>query len=121
METNKKLALLIDSNEEHSALTEKILRNQGMDVARAVEASDALTLCSECDPDIIFIDMLMDHEDVVSKLTSLPKFKDIPIISLGPSSEGCLRDHALELGCSEHLSKPFIPSELVHLLDRQLP
>jgi two-component system response regulator ResD len=56
---------------------------------------------------------MMPGIDGLSLLTDLRSFTEIPIIMISARGEESDRIHGLELGCSDFLSKPFNPRELV--------
>ncbi|MGO4952175.1 MULTISPECIES: response regulator transcription factor [Paenibacillus] len=64
-------------------------------------------------PDCLVLDIMMPGIDGLSLLTQLREFTEMPIIMISARGEENDRIHGLELGCSDFLTKPFNPRELV--------
>ncbi|ALP38093.1 two-component system response regulator [Paenibacillus sp. IHB B 3084] len=64
-------------------------------------------------PDCLVLDIMMPGVDGLSLLTQLREFTEMPIIMISARGEESDRIHGLELGCSDFLTKPFNPRELV--------
>lgn len=64
-------------------------------------------------PDCLILDIMMPGVDGLTLLTELRTFTEIPIIMVSARGEEIDRLNGLELGCSDFLSKPFNPRELV--------
>lgn len=64
-------------------------------------------------PDCLILDIMMPGIDGLSLLTELRTFTALPIIMISARGEEGDRIQGLELGCSDFMSKPFNPRELV--------
>ncbi|OBZ14436.1 DNA-binding response regulator [Bacillus sp. FJAT-27264] len=64
-------------------------------------------------PDCLILDIMMPGINGLSLLTELRSFTEMPIIMISARGEENDRIQGLELGCSDFLSKPFNPRELV--------
>jgi CheY-like chemotaxis protein len=56
----------------------------------------------------------------VERLRARPEYASIPVVAVSGYREEAQRDHALEAGFTEYLSKPFRPKELLQLINRLL-
>lgn len=94
-------------------LLSEYLRKEGYDVT---SFSDGRTLSAHIRgerPDCLILDIMMPGIDGLTLLTELRTFTEMPIIMISARGEESDRIQGLELGCSDFLSKPFNPRELV--------
>lgn len=64
-------------------------------------------------PDCLILDIMMPGINGLDLLTELRTFTEMPIMMISARGDENDRIHGLELGCSDFLSKPFNPRELV--------
>lgn len=113
---------------EDSDVTAKIvslqLRQLGCTVTRVADGKQAVAQCAEGDFDIIFMDCqmpVMDGYTAAEKIRELLPDKQIPIIALtGNVGEG-EREHCLDTGMSDYMSKPAGVAEFEKVLKVYLP
>lgn len=76
--------LIIEDEQTIKMILEEILTDEGYQVTTATDGSDGLNkLQTEPKPDIVLVDLRMPNvtgKDVVLKMRSIPKLKDIPVI-----------------------------------------
>ncbi len=113
---------------EDSDVTAKIvslqLRQLGCSVTRVANGKDAVAQCTEKDFDLIFMDCqmpVMDGYSAAKTIREMFPHKSIPIIALtGNVGEG-ERDHCLETGMNDYMSKPAGIAEFEKVLHIYLP
>jgi len=79
------------------------------------EATEAMGILEETDPDILLLDLMMPEVsglDILGELREKPKFKYLPIIILTASKDPQDKITALGLGATDFLAKPVDPTEL---------
>ena len=118
--------LLVDDDEVFRAAVTAVLETR-YEVCAAVNGTDAMARVAEELPDLIILDVMMDHLsegfDVARKLRSEPRTEAIPIIMLtGVDQVYNLR---MEVGESwvhtdRYLEKPIAPAKLLEEVDEVL-
>ena len=86
----------------------EILKQEGYEVASALDGETGLRLAKEKKPDLILIDLIlpkMNGFDVLKKIKEDPKIKEIPVIVLTNLEGVADVDKAIELGATTYLVK----------------
>ena len=99
------------------------LNSLGHEVIRAVDGGEALELAARESPDLVLLDVMMpvlDGYQVLRKLKSDDKTKDIPVIML--TAKGQEKDivTGIEAGAVDYVTKPFSFVELIARVNRAL-
>ncbi|WP_028530807.1 response regulator transcription factor [Paenibacillus sp. HW567] len=94
-------------------LLSEYLRKEAYEVASFSNGSNLVEYVRSDEPECLILDIMMPGIDGLSLLTELRSFTEIPIIMISARGEESDRIQGLELGCSDFLSKPFNPRELV--------
>lgn len=94
-------------------LLSEYLRKEAYEVTSFSSGTNLLEYVHADEPDCLILDIMMPGIDGLSLLTELRSFTEIPIIMISARGEESDRIQGLELGCSDFLSKPFNPRELV--------
>ena len=94
-------------------LLSEYLRKEAYEVTSFSNGSNLVEYVRSDEPECLILDIMMPGIDGLSLLTELRSFTEIPIIMISARGEESDRIHGLELGCSDFLSKPFNPRELV--------
>jgi two-component system chemotaxis response regulator CheY len=111
-----KRVLIVDDSMVASRQLAELVRNlEGFDlVGRAANGAEALTLCGELAPDIIFMDMVMPIMDGLQALRSIMSttvgVRVIMVSSLG--NVGARVAEAIRLGADCVVAKPFDASQV---------
>jgi CheY-like chemotaxis protein len=81
---------------------------QGIDLLKATPGVEAVLM------DIMMPEM--DGYEAISAIRGMEKFKNLPIIALTAKAMKADRDHCLEVGASDYISKPLDIDQLLSLL-----
>lgn len=94
-------------------------QSQNWAVVTATSAEDGMVLVRESEPDVILLDLHMpdrNAEDAMKLLRQNAALRSIPVILMTADSN--VDFEATErLGISGHISKPFDPRQLAHLVE----
>jgi CheY-like chemotaxis protein len=113
----KKRVLVADNEGLIRKLIKMHLAKKGYYVAEAEDGQDALEQLIEDNFDLLICDILMANNtgiDVLKRLKSNPKTRDIPIIMLTTKKEVPDLFEEYQLGADYYLTKPFTKSQLLH-------
>lgn len=108
--------LIIDDNPGMRRLMRRYLSGRSYLVLEAPNATDALRLATDAQPNAITLDLMMpttDGWELLQTLRSLPRTREIPIVVCSVLKE---RDLALSLGAADFLAKPITRDALLHAL-----
>ena len=105
--------LLIDDDEELSALLREYLEQEGFDVAVAPDGERALGRVVDARADIVVLDIMMPKVDGIEVLRRIRTESTIPVLMLTARGDETDRIRGLDLGADDYLSKPCSPAELV--------
>lgn len=113
--------LVVDDSKTIRRTAEALLRDEGCEVATAIDGFDALGKVTDAPPDIVFVDIMMPRLDgyqTCALLKDNQRLKTIPVILL--SSKDGLFDRARGrlVGAEDYLTKPFTRNELLGTLSR---
>ena len=98
---------------------EALLKKAGYEVLTASDGFEAMSMITDNQPDIIFVDIMMPRLDgyqTCQLIKNNKRFRGTPVIML--SSKDGLFDRARGriAGSQEHVSKPFTQEELVDVI-----
>ena len=105
--------------EDESALVTMLrynLEKEGYRVCEASDGEEALTVLSECDPDLVLLDWMlpiMSGIEVCRQIRRKPKTRDLPVIMLTARGEEADKIRGLNIGADDYLTKPFSLPELM--------
>lgn len=97
------------------------LRAQGYDVLSADSAEKGLDLVSSKEPDLVVMDIQLPNKDGLTALTEIhdqPRTRQTPVVIVSACSNE--KAHALELGASFFVDKPYAFSSLLAAIRRSL-
>lgn len=104
----KKAILLIEDNPLLTGLYSAGFKKEGMDVYVVHNGEEGLKMMEEVDPDIVLLDLFMPGMDgiqVLEKMRSNPRTKDIKVIVLTINDKEEVKSRAKELGIVDYLLK----------------
>ncbi|MDP0497735.1 MAG: hybrid sensor histidine kinase/response regulator [Verrucomicrobiota bacterium JB024] len=110
------LLLAVDDQPENLKLLGNTLEKEGIALAFALSASDALTWLEEHEPDLILLDVAMpgmDGLECCRQIKSLDKFEHTPVIFLTARVETSDIEAGFLAGAVDYVTKPFHASELI--------
>ncbi|WP_295456471.1 response regulator [uncultured Thiodictyon sp.] len=109
------LVLLVDDNESNLELLSTYLRIKGCEVVAVRSGISAIASVREQRPDIILMDVQMPEMDgleTTRRLRADPALRRTPIIALTALAMPGDREHCLDAGMDDYLSKPMGLKEL---------
>jgi CheY-like chemotaxis protein/MinD-like ATPase involved in chromosome partitioning or flagellar assembly len=108
--------LIVDDDLETIRLIGMVLQRQGYQIITATNGSEAISLASKEQPNLVLLDLMMpdmDGNQVTRRLRENPRTSKIHILMF--SAKGQVEDKVsgYEAGIDEYLTKPIHPAELV--------
>jgi signal transduction histidine kinase/DNA-binding response OmpR family regulator len=115
--------LIVDDLLENLQVLDKMLKNEGYKVRKAINGETALRACQSSFPDVILLDIKMPEMDgfeVCQRLKSDQKTKDIPVIFISALDETFNKIKAFNIGGIDYITKPFNEEEVIARIKNQL-
>lgn len=106
--------LLVEDDEQLSAVTAAYLELNEFQVIQATNASECLKAIDQKRIDIVVLDLTLPDEDGLVILRKLKASTELPIIVVSGRTSGEDRLAGLEFGADDYLCKPFLPKELLY-------
>lgn len=119
----KPIILIVEDNPDNMYVLDHLLTRKGYLVRQAMRGDEALQAIEQQRPALILMDMQMPGMDgytVVRALRAQRELATLPIIAVTASSMPGDREHILEAGCTDYVSKPISPRELLQLVEHYL-
>jgi len=119
LETSEAVArkiLVVDDEEDVTALVGYHLRAKGYRVETINDPSLIMGRARTFQPDLVILDVMMPNLNGVQicrMLRADPKLRRVPVVFLSAKSEEGDRIQGLEVGGDDYVCKPFSPKELV--------
>ena len=115
--------MIIDDSNTIRKTTEALLTRAGYEVFTAGDGFEAMSLITDHNPDIIFVDIMMPRLDGYQTCMLIKHnrhFKQTPVIML--SSKDGLFDRARGriAGSEQHINKPFTEVELISAISKHV-
>ena len=116
--------LVVDDSDINRDVAQRILREEGAEVALAEDGSQALETLTRTPEafDLVLMDVqmpVMDGYMATRRIRATPSLAHLPVIALTAGAFSTQRSAALEAGMNDFVSKPFNVEQLVTLV-RQL-
>ena len=105
--------LLIDDDKKHSELLRTYMKQFGITLDCAGDASEGFRKLSRTDPDLLLLDVMLPGKDGFEICREVRRNSQIPIIMLTARGDVVDRVSGLEIGADDYVGKPFEPRELV--------
>ena len=114
--------LIVDDDPLNLQLLRIVLESAGYSNLHSTnEALQAISLFTEVQPDLVITDLHMPFVDGFALITQLrhvrPSQTELAIVVLTCDSSSEAKQHAVSLGATEYLTKPFDPDRLVRCLN----
>jgi len=117
----EKLTVLVtDDDKDIRDGIEIYLKNEGYNVLKAADGSEALKLLEENEVHLIILDIMMPKMDGITATFKIRTERNIPIIMLSAKAEETDKIHGLSVGADDYITKPFHPLELLARVKSQL-
>jgi len=107
-----KTILVVDDKRELRTMVQLYLEEEGFNVVKAGNGSEALYVARESKPDLILLDMMMPEMSGYDFMRIYSKEAETPIIILTAKLEEGDKVLGLELGADDYVTKPFSLREL---------
>ena len=107
--------LVVDDDDQITALFEKYLKAEGYDTLSVNKSSTAVEIALKFDPNLFILDLMMPEPDgfkLCRMLRTFPQFIETPILIVTALSDEDSRAVAFGAGADDYLTKPFVIDEL---------
>lgn len=108
-----KSVLVVDDEPMVRDVLTAYLDREGFAVTSASTGTEALSVLSATDPNLVVLDVMLPGIDGLSILSELRKQSAVPVILLTARADEADRVLGLELGADDYVVKPFSPREVV--------
>ena len=105
--------LIVDDEEAIRQGVREFAEFAGYEVCEACDGSEAVSICSREDFDLIIMDIMMPKIDGFTAYQKIKQMKDIPVIMLSARGEEYDKLYGFELGIEDYVVKPFSLKELM--------
>lgn len=106
--------LLVDDNQELSAMIKNTLRRSGYsNVSCAFSCEEGLQKFCQEEPQLVILDIMLPDGDGFSLFRKMREKAETPILFLSAKDEDNDRLFGLGLGADDYITKPFLSQELI--------
>lgn len=112
--------LVCDDDKEIVEAIEIYLLQEGYDVEKAYDGTQAVEIMKNKKIDLMIIDVMMPKLDGIRATLQIRKESRVPIIILSAKTEDADKILGLNVGADDYVTKPFNPLELVARVKSQL-
>lgn len=120
---NQPVVLVVDDITTNITLIKALLRGKNYEVLVAQSGTQALEIAQQQHPDLILLDIMMpvmDGYEVLARLRSDEKTKDIRVVILSALANESDIKNAMDLGADAYLTKPVIARKLYETLEKYI-
>ena len=112
--------LIVDDDVRNIFALTSTLESYNMNVVHAENGQEGIKLLQATDGiEAVLMDIMMpemDGYEAITAIRQMARFKQLPIIALTAKAMKTDRDHCLEVGASDYISKPLDIDQLLSLL-----
>src|SRR3989475_12705063 len=115
--------LVVENEVSNRILIERVLSTRGYYCLTASNGREALEILDRERVDLILTDLSMpvlDGYRTTQLIRARPGFADLPIVAVTAYALNDESEAAMKIGCTEYLTKPFKPRQLLEVVDRLL-
>ncbi len=116
--------LIVENEVSNRILIEKVLSTRGYRCVSASNGQEALNILDHEHVDLILTDLSMpvlDGYRTTQLIRERPALANVPIVAVTAYAMNDESEAAMRVGCTEYLTKPFKPRQLLEVVDRLLP
>lgn len=116
--------LIIENEVSNRLLVERVLSTRGYRCLSAANGREALEVLDRESVDLILTDLsmpVMDGYRTTQHIRARPELAHVPIVAVTAYALSDENQAALRAGCTEYLTKPFKPRQLLDVVERLLP
>jgi len=121
---NSPAILIVENEASNRILIERVLSTRGYRCISATNGQEALDVLDREQVDLILTDLSMpvlDGYRTTQLIRSRPHLVNVPIVAVTAYALSDEGEAAKRIGCTEYLTKPFKPRQLLELVARLLP
>jgi len=121
--THPPAILIIENEVSNRILVERVLSTRGYRCISASHGREALQILEHEQVDLILTDLSMpvlDGYRTAQLIRARPGMDKVPIIAVTAFALGDEGESARRSGCTEYLTKPFKPKQLLEVVERLL-
>jgi CheY-like chemotaxis protein len=110
-----KRVVVADDDKEIREIVSFVLHRYGLEVDAVANGQQLQQILGTYVPDIIILDVMMPGMDgyrICADLRNDPRTRHIPVIVMTAHAEDIYQRMSIDLGASQHITKPFHPLEL---------
>ena len=118
--TNIKNILVADDSLTERANMTRILEAAGYSVVSAVSGNEAAVLAEKNQPDMIFLDIIMEDGDGYKACRAIKRnetTRDIPVIMVSSKANPVDKKWAERLGAVGYVVKPYSDEDIIQVID----
>jgi two-component system response regulator VicR len=123
-ETNTKMILCIEDEQEMIDLIRLILSRRGFEIRGANGGKEGLAIIRKEHPDLVLLDLMMPEMDgweVYQQMKADDATKNIPVIVVTAKAQSIDKVLGLHIAkVDDYIAKPFSPQELLNSVDTVL-
>ena len=116
--------LVVENEVSNRILIERVLSTRGYRCISASNGLEALTILDSEQVDLILTDLsmpILDGYRATQLIRARPNMAHVPIVAVTAYALNDESEAAMQIGCTEYLTKPFKPRQLLEVVDRLLP
>lgn len=116
--------LIVENEASNRILIERVLSTRGYHCVSASNGREALNILDHEQVDLILTDLSMpvlDGYRTTQLIRARPALANVPIVAVTAYALNDESEAAMHIGCTEYLTKPFKPRQLLEVVDRLLP
>lgn len=124
MQATSQTILIVENEVSNRILLERVLSTRGYRCISASNGQEALDLLDQESVDLVLTDLSMpvlDGYRTAQLIRMRPNLVNVPIVAVTAHALGDEREEAKRMGCTDYLTKPFKPRQLLELVERLLP
>lgn len=121
--TQQQTILVIENEVSNRILIERVLSTRGYRCIAAAHGREALEILDHEHADLILTDLSMpvlDGYRTTQLIRARPGMADVPIVAVTAFALSDEGEAAKQIGCTEYLTKPFKPRQLLEVVERLL-
>ncbi len=121
---NTPAILIVENEASNRILIERVLSTRGYRCISATNGQEALDVLDREHVDLILTDLSMpvlDGYRTTQLIRARPHLANVPIVAVTAYALSDEGEAAKRIGCTEYLTKPFKPRQLLDLVARLLP
>lgn len=111
--------LVVEDNPDNMYVLDHLLTRKGYTVVQAANGAEALEQLAAINPVLVLLDMQMPGLNGYATVRTLrqdARWQALPVVAVTASSMPGDRERSLAAGCTDYISKPINPRELLQLI-----